>query len=313
MSVNPAEKRFFEQFAAEQAGKSPVDLSSLSIDDFRKNAALFNEFVGKAADVKYVDRVVPARDGYPIPIRIYNNDLKEKSPILIFYPGCGYVLPLFEANAIAASRIADHAKIKVIVVDYRLAPEFPFPTSMYDGYDATLYIATHAEEFGIDSAKIFVSGVSSGAHCAATVSYLAWNNQQFKIHHQILLNGMFDLNQTHHEFDDYEKEDLICNRDAATYIFKQYGIESKDYSNPLFSPYSVAEFSGFPSTTILVGEYDGMRNDSEAYYLKLKNADISVNKMVLPGQTHNTMIMRKVMSDGVDPAETIAEVIKQRL
>ncbi len=116
---------------------------------------VFHKFAGQAANVSTENRSIRARDGYEVPIRIYNSDLTEKSPVLIIFPGCGYILPLFEGNAIACSRIAKYSGIKVIVVDYRLAPENPLPTPIYDAYDVTKYIATHGLEFNIDVAEVF--------------------------------------------------------------------------------------------------------------------------------------------------------------
>ena len=83
---------------------------------------------------------------------------------------------------------------------------------------------------------------------------------------------------------------------------------------PLFSPYYEPDLSHMPPTTFIVGEYDGLRNDTEPYYKKLKSASkTQVEKIVLPGQTHNTMAMRAALFDGEDPAETIAKVIKQSI
>lgn len=312
MPLNPVEKEFFAQLVAEQAAKPSSSTAPLTIEEFR-NGSIFLTHPGKPADVEFIDTTITVRDGYEVPIRIYNSDLKDTSPVLIFYPGCGYVLPLFEVNAIACSRIAAQLKIKVIVVDFRLTPEFPLPISMYDAYDVTCYLASHAQEFGVDPNKIFIGGISSGAHCAATVAFLARDNKNLKIHHQILLNGFFDLTQTNHGYDDYEKEDYLCVRNGLDFLLGQYGIESKDYIKPLYSPYYVTDFSRYPATTIIVGEYDGIRNDSEGYYKKLKSAGVEVNKIILPGQTHNTFIMREIMIDGTDPAEAIANVIKEKI
>lgn len=63
----------------------------------------------------------------------------------------------------------------------------------------------------------------------------------------------------------------------------------------------------------MTGEYDGIRNDSEAYYKKVKAAGNKVEKIILSGQTHNTIIMREVMTDGEDPAEVIARVVRDHI
>ncbi len=313
MPVNPAEVKLFKLLEAKAAAVPQKPLEQQSIAEFRAGADMFFEFAGKPADVKFENHSVPARDGYAIPMRIYNADL-GRSPVLMMYPGCGYVFDLFETNAIACSRIAKEAGIKVILVNFRLAPEYPLPTAIYDGYDATQYIVTQAAQFQIEANKLFIGGISSGAHCAAVITNLARQDKQLTIQRQILINGYFDLTQSNHDYDEYEKEDKIFVRTAIMdFIFKQWGIKAENFKSPLFSPYYEPDLTHLPPTTIIVGEYDGLRNDSESYYQKLKAAGNAVTKIVLPGQTHNTMVMRSVLSDGEDPAHVIANSIKAEL
>lgn len=311
MPLNPAEKNFFDSLAQQE--NNPRKDTELSLQEFRAGADFFLSFTGDAADVKFKDQLIPVRDGATILARTYNYELPEETPALFFYPGCGYLFDLFEANAIACSRIAKFSNIKVTIVNFRLAPEYPLPQSILDAYDVTKYIAEHHEEFGIDPSKVFIGGVSSGAHCSAAIATSFNKPQQFNILHQILVNGCFDLAASTHDYDDYEQQDKICTRETISFIYKNYGIDDIEYLNPIFSPYYATDFINYPNTTIIVAEYDGIRNDSEAYYSKLHGAGVNVDKIVTPGQTHNTLIMRKVLSDGIDPAEVIANVIKEKL
>ena len=127
----------------------------------------------------------------------------------------------------------------------------------------------------------------------------------------MLLNGCYDLTCSTHDYDDYEKEEKMLTRELYHYIASFWGVPKNQLADPRFSPYFEKEFDHLPSTSILVGEYDGLRNDSEAYYQKLKQHHINVERIVLPGQTHNTAVLRKVLSDGDDPAEVIANVIRR--
>jgi acetyl esterase/lipase len=83
--------------------------------------------------------------------------------------------------------------------------------------------------------------------------------------------------------------------------------------NPLFSPYWNEDFTVFPPTTLLYGEFDALRNDSEAFFEKLKAANVSVDKVILPGQSHNEIVMRKLVEVHPDPAEKIADVLLKDL
>jgi len=306
MPVNPAERAFFEMLIkrAEEEQTKPVEEQSL--EEFREGVSIFAEFSEECIDINSSDSIVLSRDGYSIPIRIYNPD--KTGPALIFYPGTGYIIDLFEANGTACSRIAKFSDSKVILINYRLAPEFPLPTAIYDAYDATKFIVTHANEFGIDPTNIVIGGISSGAHCAAVISNLARKDSDFKIHQQILINGYYDSSQSQYGFNDYEAEDLMLSGEAMSAIINFQKNSAANFINPLLSPILEQDLSGLPNTTMLIGEYDGLRSDSEAYCKKLTAAGNRVERILLQGQTHNPLILRKAMTDGEDPAKTIADV-----
>lgn len=288
------------------------NLNDRTLDELRSSTKNFGQHIGELASVSFIDSEIPARDGFLLPTRVFNDQLPQGTPILIFYPGCAFVFDLFNVNSIICSRIAKAAGIKVILVQFRLAPENPMPVSLHDGYDAALYIATHPECFGINPKKIFLSGWCSGAHCATVVASLASKRKDFNVYHQILLSGSFDLAQSTHDFDDYENQDKILSRKYLSYLATHY-YSMIDPKNSLFSPYYEVDLKGFPSTTILCGEYDALRNDSESYFKKLVAANVPVEKILLKGQTHNTIAMRTILTEGPDPAKVLGKVIQNKL
>jgi acetyl esterase len=311
MPVNLSDLKLFAELERRAASAPPPSSAAPTLAEFCAMTALFDEFTGQAMDVPFEDVNIPARDGYLLKTRIYNPQLDASSPVFILFPGCGYVLDLFEVNAITASRIAKYSGVKVIIVQFRLCPEVAMPTPVCDAYDAVKYIAQHHQEFKIDPDQIIIGGFSSGAHAAANVASMSRVTHEFKILHQILHNGCYDLTHKDHDYDSFEAEDKICQRGGAVdFLFTQYGITKEQFSQPPFSPLFEKDVSNMPNTTFVVAEYDGVRNDSEAYYRHLKLQNNNIKKILLPGQTHNTIIMRDAMSDGEDPALTIANVIK---
>lgn len=311
MPLSPDEKHLLELRRKELSKQALQPSEKRSINELRKNNHLFFNLAGNPADLKYSNEVIKARDDFPIHFRIYNSDLPPESPTLIFYPGGSYIIDLFESNAIACSRIAKHSNSKVIIINHRLAPEYPLPTSIYDAYDITKYIIKNRSKFNIQSSNIMIGGFSSGAHCAVAVTNFLHKIDDIKITHQILLNGLYDLTQSHHEFDQYSKKDEIFNRDLLFHVFKLYGLNESEYKNPLYSPIFEKNCKEMPPTTIIVSEYDGLRNDSEAYYQHLKSAGVTVEKILLPGQTHTSFLMQGFLTSKPDPAKTIADVIIQ--
>lgn len=282
-----------------------------TIAEWREATMSFGKDIGSAAKVDHIDHNIIARDGYPLVCRVFNAKLPIDSPVFIFYPGCAFLFDFFEVNSVIASRIAEKAGIKVVLVQFRLAPEYSVMTCLYDCYDAARYIALNSELFGIDQQRFFVGGWCSGANAATFVSKAALEAGEFTVRHQILLGGSFDLSHSFHRFDEYEAQDATLSRKLVAHLAHRfYSMDSN--KNPLFSPYWNENFTNFPSTTLLYGEYDALRNDSEAYFEKLKAANVPVDKVILEGQSHNEVVLRGYSCIGPDPAEEIATILFSR-
>jgi acetyl esterase len=309
MLLNKAEQIFFDLLAKRETEYPSKPLSEQSISELRKGGLILTEFAGEPADVAMQNYFIAARDGYQIPIRIFNADIKTTGPLLIMFPGGGYVMDTFEANAIACSRIAKFSGQKVILVNYRLVPENPMPTPMNDAFDVVKYIAKHPDEFQLNPAKLSIGGLSAGAHYAAVISYLSQQDKQIHIDHQILLNGAYDALLNKRYYADYEAKDLMVSREGVNHIYKLWGIPREQLCLPMYSPCYVEDVSKLPRTTILIGEFDGMRSDSEAYFQKLQKGGCQVSKRLLLGECHHTMLLRGAITEGDDPAKIIAEIL----
>ena len=311
MALSRAEYEFSLKLGAEAQLNPPKPLLSTSLEEFRANISLFLQHSGAPADVPVIDVDIPMRDGHLAKTRIFNHQLNADQPFLLMYPGCGFICDLFEANAIALSRVARYANVKVIMSQFRLTPEVKFPIPLNDAFDIAKYIVSNAAKFNINPAKMIMGGFSSGACASSIVSKLAYNDPELKILHQLLYNGSYDLLRSSHDYDAYEKEDYMLDPDTFEYIFSRYGLARSDYNNPQYSPYYETDFSQYPKTTFIVSEYDGCRNDTESYYKKLLANNVAVDKIVIPGQTHNNLILRGAMADEDDPAKVIADVIRR--
>ena len=311
MTLNACEKEFFDKVQQESADAKPI--TEITLEEFKASAADMLPLAGKAANVAFEDKLVPVRDGSKIQVRIFNYDLENNSPVLFLFPNGGYSLDFFEATAISASRIAKHAGIRTVAVNYRLAPEHPMPQSAYDGYDVVKYIAQHADEFKINPDRIFVAGLSSGGHCAALISNMQRNDDSFSVYHQITINAWLDLTRSNKEFSTEEAEDKLATPEALELLYRMINLPKERFTDPEISPYFEPDLSNQPKTTMLIAEHDGIRGDSEAYYQRLIAANNEVERIILPGQSHCTMILREALHEGRDPAEVVADVVIKSL
>ena len=201
MPINQSEADFFHKLEQQAIASPAKPLNKQTIQDFRATGVLLQQYATSTAKTPFIEKTISTRDDHTIPIRVYNPQLGQTKPVFIMYPGCGYILDLFDINAAVASQIANYAKAKVIIVNYRLAPEASMPIPIDDAYDAVKYISMYAETFDIDPNKIIIGGLSSGAHAAAVITNLARTDRRLNILHQILFNGIYDLTNSQHGYD----------------------------------------------------------------------------------------------------------------
>jgi len=180
-------------------------------------------------------------------------------------------------------------------IETKVAPDIK------DALDTVNYIFENAALFQVDVQKIILSGFSSGANLAAVVSNLLRNTKATKVFHQLLISGAYDYTDSLHAYDAYALQDQMLNPNSAPLSFDCY-CKKEQRKIPTCSPYWEEDLSGLPPTTIMVGEYDGGRSQSEGYAEKLRQAGNAVEVLVWKGQAHGTILYRKIFSDGQDPA-----------
>lgn len=309
MPINPSDVKFFNWLHDITDSTKINTVPDINI--IRSQNKKLNVFVDSPADIEFNDIQIPSRNGNSIRLRYYHSS-HESKPLIIYLPGNGFIYDLFEANHSIISKIAKYTGCHAIMIDYRLAPEHPYPAPLEDAIDAINYLFDNLTKFHADKSKIILSGYSSGANLAAVITNQSRNNSKISIYHQLLISGAYDYTNSLHDYDDFGIQDRMLSPDEALFSFNAY-CSDNERTNPTCSPYWETDLSGLPKTTIIVAEYDGGRSQSEGYAKKLIDANNDVTKIVLPGQTHGSILYRKALSDGEDPAIVAAEQIKKIL
>ncbi|MGQ3890561.1 alpha/beta hydrolase [Legionella sp. CNM-4043-24] len=298
MPLNESEKKFFERL--QQAQQSADGTEGLDIHAVRRFVRLFDPFVASPAPLPFQDKTIMSSEGHPIRIRHYRADNNMK-PVIIFFPGNAFIHDLFEVNHSIISKIAFHAQCHAVMVDYRLAPEHQWPAQVQDALEATRFVFDNIEAFQGDRARIILSGFSSGANLAAIVTNTLRSNPHHRVFYQFLISGAYDYTNSLHEYDAFALEDKMLDPTAARLSFDCY-VPIEKRKDPLCSPYWEEDLSSLPPTTVMVAEFDGGRSQSEGYAKRLIEAGNQVEKLIMPGQTHGTIMYRNICSDGDDPA-----------
>lgn len=160
-------------------------------------------------------------------------------------------------------------------MDYRLAPEYPFPAGLNDCYQAALSIYENADKIGISRDDIILIGDSAGGNLATCISLMGRDRGTFSFKQQIL---MYPVTSNNHSRTSpfksvqlFEKDYLLTSKRICDYI-DLYIENDEDLVNPYFAPLLANDLSGMPDTLVITAQYDPLRDEGEAFAKKLENA-----------------------------------------
>ncbi|MFW1842858.1 alpha/beta hydrolase [Acinetobacter pittii] len=244
---------------------------------------------------------VAVSDSAEIEVRVYvpySLENTEQRPALVFAHGGGWCLGSLDAWDRTCRLLAETTQQVVFSVDYRLAPEFKFPTPLNDFFTAFRYIYENASQFGVDQNRVAVGGDSAGANIATATCLMAKQHPEIKVSHQLLFYPALDATMSSKSYQQYTEG---YGLDSATmvYCWDQYVQHESEKQNELVSPLLAQSLEGLPDTTIFVCEYDPVRDDGEKYAQKLWDAGIQVNFYLLEGMIHGAIHMLTVSPDKV--------------
>ena len=233
---------------------------------------------------------VVSDDGTTIPLSWYSRaDSTEPGSAVLYIHGGGMIMGLEELGDMYESgvrRYVADSGVPMLVVDYRRAPEFPHPVPVQDCYAALLWLASHAEELGVDPARLAVMGDSAGGGLAAGVCLLARDRGGPAIAQQILVYPMLDDRTSVPDpqllpFLTWTYDDNVTGWRALL------GESAGDGDvSPYAAPARATDLSGLPPTYIEVGELDIFRNEDISYARRLADAGIPTELHLHPGCPH---------------------------
>ncbi len=243
------------------------------LDDMALRAIINEECMttnGTTDPVSKVENIVIPAVGRQIPARIYRPGGNGPHPVLIFLHGGAMLAGNLETHDNACRYLCHRASCTVVSVDYRLAPEHKFPAQVDDCYAATVWVAAHAKDLGVDVARLAVIGDSAGGMFTAAVCLMARDRKGPAIRFQVLVNPALNLARQRPVSDE---GDRVVNR----IIKESYLKDPKDALDPLASPLLAETFKGLPPALVVTAERDVWREDGEEYFRRLWKDGVKVN------------------------------------
>ncbi len=213
------------------------------------------------------------KDNREIPVRAFFPDNLKYYKILIFYHGGGWVTGNIDTYTKTCSNMANETNSLVISVDYRLAPENPFPAGVEDCYWVTKEIFSNPHILNCNKDDIILIGDSAGGNLAAVVSLMGRDRNTFIPKKQVLIYPA--TNYDHSENSPYKSviengTDYILTSKRIQDYLDLYAPREEDRINPYIAPILCEDLSNQPETLIITAEFDPLRDEGEAYGDKLK-------------------------------------------
>jgi acetyl esterase len=251
-------------------------------------------------------------EGRRIPMRLYRPASAGPLPAIMFFHGGGWVVGDLESHDSIAADLSAATDAAVIAVDYRLAPEHPFPAAFDDCYAALCHVADAGAGLQIDTRRIAVCGDSAGGNLAAAVALAARDRDRPRLSGQALIypncGTDLDLPSCHEN-----AAGPMLTRDAMLIYWNHYMGEEPARATAYAAPLLAANFRNLAPAFVTTAQYDPLRDDGRLYAECLRNAGNAVEYRNAPRLIHGWLRARHLAADAADEFQALARALRRML
>lgn len=262
-------------------------------------------------EFKITKHRIASFDDYKIPIHLIEpHDLPSKAPCLLYFHGGSFMAPAVEYHKRLMHEYAQKTPCKVLYVDYRLAPQFPFPFGFNDCYACLEWASKNADELQIDANRIAVGGDSSGGTLAAAVAQKARDHNGPHVCFQMLIYPATDSRQNTQSIKKFTETPVWNSRLNALMWQLYLPIQPKEDS-AYASPMQAKSFSDLPAAYVEIAQFDPLHDEGKNYAQALKDADVPVEFYETKGTVHafdilgNTKVTQKSLLKRVNALRAV--------
>lgn len=263
------------------------------------------------------DFTIAARDGHSLSARLYRDGkpVDGLQPVVLYFHGGGYVVGSLDSHDALCRRLAAQGGFALLTVDYRLAPEWRFPTPVQDACDAGNWLVREGAAHGLDATRAAVAGDSVGATLATVLSIMAVREPAellLKPKAQVLVYPVTDATikrASHRDF----AEGYLLETPTLDWFYTHYARTTQDLADWRCSPLLADDLSGVAPALVYLAGHDPLHDEGLAYAELLRAAGNEVTLLEQPGMTHDFMRMGGLLSEVEGIHAQVAGWVRSRL
>lgn len=305
MALDPQVRAVLDMMAAlelPELGSGPPEEQRARMAAMREANPVPVQDVASLSDIS-----VPGPGG-AIPVRVYRPSDEAGRPLVVFFHGGGWVIGDLESHDGTCRALANASGAVVAAVDYRLAPEHPFPAAVEDAVAATRWLVDHAGDLGADGSRVAVAGDSAGGNLAAVVAITARDAGGPDLAFQLLVYPATDARGGYPSLTE-NAQGYLLTENSMRWFYGHYAPDPADWrASPI-----LADLSGLPPALVMTAGFDPLRDEGAAYAEALRAAGVEAELINYEGMIHGFFGMSNVLDVARDAQKTAGQALAARL
>ncbi len=297
--IHPDYEKYLQSLATRSAPRQSHSLENRR-RDYRERAMRQRGPLEEMADVR--DATI-ALEGRELRCRLLVPPREHGDALVVYLHGGSFVFGDLDTHEALCRRLSVDTSTRFLAVDYRLAPEHPFPAAVNDAIDVLRYVSAHVEEFAGSQSKIIAMGDSAGAALVAVAS--AAVRHDVTLAGQVLIYptlGPAVVTDSSHRY----ASGYILEMDDLRRDYRQYLADWTDLTDPRVTPLFNVDLTGVAPAIVVVAQYDPLRDEAIAYAGLLEHFGVPVEVLEAEGMLHGFLRMGHVIPDALDIVDDVA-------
>lgn len=237
--------------------------------------------------------------------RVYHPEVGSGLPPLLYFHGGGWSVGGLSTSDALCRKLTARSGGVVVNVDYRLAPENPYPAAVEDALAAAAWLSRNAAGLNAGGPGILVGGDSAGGNLAAVVAQASRSTDEFAVRAQLLICAAVNLGYRRGSYVEFAKGYFVSTSEFEHWI--SLYAPDQDLSDPRLSPAAATELAGTPAALVVTAEYDPLRDAGEEYARALRAAGVDVSLLRVPGQVHDFPVLGDLIPEGDAAVDDIVD------